>query len=125
MEFGFDVKRRTSLCSELVVTVQGHLPVFSSQCLYQINHRHLLCFVQCVLCFHLGITPTNVYDADGVLVVTACVCACLLDGSAFVYRSIQVDDIVVADVSPTPVIDVPLADGVNADVAAFRGGGAM
>lgn len=49
----------------------------------------------------------------------------LINGSAFVYRSIQVDDVVVADVFPSSVLDVPLADGVNANVTAFRGSGAV
>ena len=57
--------------------------------------------------------------------MTARMCARLLNGSAFVYRSIQVDDIVVADVPPTSVVDVPLADGVYAYVATFGGSGAM
>jgi hypothetical protein len=49
----------------------------------------------------------------------------LLKGSALVYRAIQVDDIVIADVLPPPVLDVPPADGVNANVAAFWRSGAM
>jgi hypothetical protein len=49
----------------------------------------------------------------------------LLKGSALVYRAIQVDDIVIADVFPPSVLDVPPADGGYIKMLALRRSGAM
>jgi len=91
----------------------------------KVYHCCLLQFVERVL-WGLAILlhATNVTDADAPCVLSAGMRTYLLNGSACMHRAVDVDDIVVADVSPS-ALEMPLANGVDGDMLTLTGSRAM
>lgn len=66
----------------------------------------------------------DIADPDGAGIVAAHMSAGLPDRPSLVHLAVEVDDIVIADVAPSP-IGMPLADDLNRDRPPFRRGGAV
>lgn len=90
----------------------------------ELSEGGFLCWGTCVLRLAVVVSgkPSDVADADGVGVVSLGVRSWRGDGTASLDGSVEVDDEVIADVSPSVVAYVPLADVGSAEVLALGGG---
>lgn len=72
----------------------------------------------------VGGESTDVADADAVGVVSLAVCADQLYRATFVYRAVEVDDVVIANLGEA-TLTMPAVDVSDGEGLALRSGGAM
>lgn len=119
--FGGGVEGGACFGGVVTVAVDGDGWVFGAEVAEEGEKRFALCWGACVLGGSVvGGESSDVADSDGVCVVASAVGSGLGDGTACVDGSVEVDDVVIADVGPS-LGEVPLAYVLGGEVLAFRG----
>ena len=86
---------------------------------------HLLLVGTGVCSFAFLVESSDVTDTDTLEVVKYAVCTCLSNVSTYFHFTVRKNDVMVTDVLPSSVGDVPLTDFICIDIHAYRCGRVM
>ena len=119
--FLFRVKRRALLGCKITVAVDDRFRVFGAKEFEQKQHRCFLRIRACVLCFlHILCLAAYIANTDAVGIVPGAVRARCLDRSSRLDCAVQINYIVIADVTPAALFSMPATDVVSAVVTPLR-----
>lgn len=79
----------------------------------------------CVFRFLIAVEATDITYSDGVFVMPIAVCALHVNRSALMDAAVKIDEIVIADVLPSIMIHMIVADGFNGCFFIWNGSSAM